>query len=103
MSLEKCPQCGMWGQHKLSCSERPNRQVKLTVHLPLEPERPGPLDYVVRVMALLGNWHDIAGAIRWLEAPHCELGDRTPMDVISQGGGQVVVDMLEAARQGLPT
>ena len=38
----------------------------------------------------------------WLHTPHPDLDGLMPLDVILQGQGQVIADMLEAAINGYP-
>lgn len=38
----------------------------------------------------------------WLNSPHPDLGGRTPISVVLEGRSEVLVDMLEAALEGLP-
>jgi uncharacterized protein (DUF2384 family) len=40
---------------------------------------------------------------RWLRTPHDDLGGRTPKEVVEEGKGQTVIDMLEAAKAGQPS
>jgi uncharacterized protein (DUF2384 family) len=40
---------------------------------------------------------------RWLRTPHDDLGGRTPKEVVEEGKGRIVIDMLEAAKAGQPS
>jgi len=42
-------------------------------------------------------------SLAWLNSPHPDLGQRTPLDVILEGYPDAVEDMLEAALTGTPS
>lgn len=57
-----------------------------------------------RAIELLGKLEPSDQAAReWLNTPHRELDERTPLQVMLHGQADVVRDMLEAAYLGLPT
>lgn len=68
---------------------------------PVQP----PTAYLAQIAELFQHSfkQDLSYAWEWLTTPHRELEDCTPFDVIAQGHGRVVVDMLAAASWGIPT
>jgi hypothetical protein len=46
---------------------------------------------------------DRAAVLAWLNHPHPDLGERTPLDVILEGHPDAVKNMLQAAVMGIPT
>jgi len=51
--------------------------------------------------ALLGYFENDENRRLWLNFPHTDLGGRTPQSLIDEGRGEIVLDMLEAARMGV--
>jgi uncharacterized protein (DUF2384 family) len=49
----------------------------------------------IEVLQLLRKtFHDAADCHTWLHTPHADLGGQTPNEVIDEGKGQIIVDML---------
>jgi hypothetical protein len=62
------------------------------------------LEPIARVLEILsGLVGDKRSTRAWLNAPHPELGKRTPLAVILEGHAPIVADMVEGATMGLPT
>jgi uncharacterized protein (DUF2384 family) len=47
-------------------------------------------------IAIMDNFEDEVVAFRWLFTPIAELNHRTPMEVISSGGTDRIIGLLEA-------
>jgi putative toxin-antitoxin system antitoxin component (TIGR02293 family) len=48
-------------------------------------------------------WRDKGEARRFMNAPHAELGGRTPLEVVAtEIGARQVEDVIERGRHGLP-
>jgi CheY-like chemotaxis protein/uncharacterized protein (DUF2384 family) len=63
-----------------------------------------PLVTIKRILVILS---DMLGkretVLAWLNSPHPDLGDRTPISVILEGHGRAVVSVLENALAGVPS
>ena len=63
-----------------------------------------PLGSIKRSLIILEDvLGDRSSALIWLNSPHPDLGQRTPMDVILEGRVQVVEEMLKGALEGIPS
>lgn len=70
---------------------------------PTAPTLQAPLRVLYTVLTILEE--DLGtrrSALVWLNAPHPDLGGSAPLDVIRAGGSEVVRDLLEATRTGMP-
>jgi putative toxin-antitoxin system antitoxin component (TIGR02293 family) len=70
----------------------------------LNPAHSQKAERLARVFALVESvWHDEAEARRFMNAPHVELGDRTPLEVaMTEVGARQVEEVIERGRHGLP-
>lgn len=63
-----------------------------------------PLCSIKRSLVILEDvLGDRSSALIWLNSPHPDLGQRTPMSVLLEGRTQVVEGMLQAALEGIPS
>jgi Protein of unknown function (DUF2384) len=76
-----------------------------TVHkTPSAPALQPPLRSIKRTLEILEEvFPNRAVVLAWLNSPHVDLGNRTPLDVILLGHPDAVTDMLEAALMGIPS
>lgn len=59
---------------------------------------------IARLLGILQEFFRSPEGIRaWLNSPHPDLGNETPMSVLLDGNAEVVADMLEAALAGQPS
>lgn len=63
-----------------------------------------PLCSIKRSLVILEDvLGDRSSSLIWLNSPHPDLGQRTPMSVLLEGRTQVVEGMLQAALEGIPS
>jgi uncharacterized protein (DUF2384 family) len=53
------------------------------------------------VLAAAADVFTADGVTVWIDAPNALLGRRTPRDVVADGDGQSVLDVLEALAEGV--
>lgn len=58
---------------------------------------------ITRICELLCKFMSASDALIWLDTPHSELNNKLPSWFIDNGQFQVILSMLEAAYQGIPT